>query len=138
MCSDQQLITGLAISIATRYFSSRCTISAYHYDLVCYYLLCSITTHLVSWSVVNSYFEVAIGKGGWSSLASILLALVRVLGVAATVIITGMIFDDRDPTSFPLLLSNPPDPNLKQLAACYYRGKSIVPSTSFRCLFAIV
>lgn len=53
--SDTQIITALALMIVTGVRTS-CTISAYHYNLVCQLVLMSTMVHFCSMTVIEHYF----------------------------------------------------------------------------------
>ncbi|KAF2638303.1 hypothetical protein P280DRAFT_551436 [Massarina eburnea CBS 473.64] len=53
--SDTQIVTSLALLIPTLFWLS-CTISAYHYNLVCNLVLISSASHIVSIVVMHKYF----------------------------------------------------------------------------------
>ena len=49
------MVTGLSLVIVTRWFIG-CTISAYHYDIVCNLVLLSVITHLCAVNFITPYF----------------------------------------------------------------------------------
>jgi hypothetical protein len=70
--SDTQIITSLALLIVTC-FRVGCTISAYHYDLVCSLVLVSSATHVGSILVLHEYF----GQNLWLGAARCALTVVN-------------------------------------------------------------
>lgn len=110
--SDQQLITGLSILIAVRYFMG-CEISAYHYDVVCNLVLMSVVTHLSSLAVISGYFS------------NFLLGACRIVLIIFTLGLAGVMFAERDNQYFPTGVprSNASDPSsppqLLAPAACF-------------------
>lgn len=110
--SDQQLITGLAMLIAVHFYLG-CSISAYHYDIVCNLILMSLVTHLASLAVISRYFS------NW------LLGPLRVILIIFAFGLTGVMFAERDNTRFPTgvpkasATSNMTAPLLLAAAACF-------------------
>jgi len=117
--SDQQLISGLAMAATTRYFY-KCEMTAYHYDLVCYMLLCSVTTHLVSLLAVDKYFF-PIGNSARATSSSLALLVLRCAGIALTIILTGLVLFNRNAKTFPV---EPEKAGLDLLkpAQCFFVG----------------
>lgn len=87
--SDTQLVTGLALMIVTE-FNMTCSISAYHYDLVCDMVLMSLIVHLCSMTVIEHYFDV------WY------LASVRILLIGGNFILGCLLFIHRAYKDFPV------------------------------------
>ena len=110
--SDQQLITGLAMLIAVQ-FHLGCSISAYHYDIVCNLILMSLVTHLASLAVISRYFS------KW------LLGPSRAILIIVAFSLAGVMFAERDNTRFPtgvpkaIAASNTTAPPLLAAAACF-------------------
>lgn len=88
--SDQQIVRGLAISIATLYTESSCTVDAYRYNILCYLLLMSIVSHLSSILVLRSYVN------GLKTLS-----VVRFSMAFAQIFFAGIIFSSRVTDFFP-------------------------------------
>jgi hypothetical protein len=91
--SDGQIIAGLALLLTIN--SQSCSITAYHYNLACTMLLLSIVTHLNALIAIPSFFHK--GKN---------IATLRVLAIAAQVILTAMIFSARHSVKFPTKASS--------------------------------
>ncbi|PYI19552.1 hypothetical protein BO99DRAFT_458708 [Aspergillus violaceofuscus CBS 115571] len=87
--SDQQLTTGFALIFALS--EQACTISAYHYDLVCAMLLMSFVTHLNTLVSIPTFIH----KGK-------LLALYRCAALIAQVVLISIIFSARNRAAFPV------------------------------------
>src|SRR6266536_5398496 len=88
--SDQQIIRGLSMSIATLYTSAACTIDAYRYDMICYLILMTIVSHLSSVLVLRSYTS-----------GQITVAVIRFALVFAQIFFAGLVFSSRLTVSFP-------------------------------------
>lgn len=86
--SDQQLTTGFALIFALS--EQACTISAYHYDLVCAMLLMSFVTHLNTLVSIPTFIH----KGK-------LLALYRCAALITQIVLISMIFSARNRAAFP-------------------------------------
>ena len=90
-----------------------CTISAYHYDIVCNLILMSLVTHLASLAVISRYFS------NW------LLGPFRAILILIAFSLAGVMFAERDNTSFPTgvpkasAISNTTAPPLLAAAACF-------------------
>ena len=87
--SDQQLVTGISLLIATE--SKACQISAYHYNLVCAMILMSIITHLKTLLNAPHFF-----REGY-----VLVAILRLVFIFATVVFGGILFSSRNTAVFP-------------------------------------
>ena len=113
--SDQQMITGLSLVIATRWYMG-CTISAYHYDIVCNLVLMSVVTHLCAVTFITPYFQ-HLGLG-----------LCRIVLILLTFLFAGFMFAERNNTSFPTgkpsyaPTNSTHVPNLIAPAACFVSG----------------
>ena len=113
--SDQQMVTGLSLVIATRWYMG-CTISAYHYDIVCDLVLMSVVTHLCSITFIIPYFH---HKG---------LGITRIFLILFTFVMAGLMLSKRSNTSFPTGKPNyaPTNstliPYLIAPAACFMSG----------------
>ena len=82
--------------LATRMLA--CQISAYHYDLICDLVFISIAVHLCSINVVDRYFN------------NIILGSIRVVLIAITFVLAGLLFARRNTSTFPINRpSNPTD-----------------------------
>ena len=94
-------------------FKLGCSISAYHYDIVCNLILMSLVTHLASLVVIRRYFS------NW------LLGPVRVIFILIVFSRAGVMFAERDNTRFPTGVpnasssSNTTAPPLLAAAACF-------------------
>ena len=113
--SDQQIVTGLSLVIATRWYMG-CTISAYHYDIVCNLVLMSVVTHLCSITFITPYFQRSV------------LGIARVFLILFTISMASVMLAKRSNTSFPTGKPNyaPTDrtriPYLISPAACFMLG----------------
>ena len=74
--------------IAVRYFLG-CQISAYHWDIVCNFLLMSIVTHLSSLAVISAYFS------------NLILGSCRIILILIVFAFSGVIFSERNNSHFP-------------------------------------
>lgn len=110
--SDQQLITSFAILISVQHFVG-CSISAYHYDIVCNLILMSLVTHLASLVVIKRYFS------------NKLLGPIRVILIFIVFSLAGVMFAERDNSRFPTGVPNAKNSNtttappLLAAAACF-------------------
>jgi len=86
--SDQQIVTGIALIIATE--KKACQISAYHYNLVCVMMLMSMITHLNTMINITQFFR----KG-------YLVGSLRFISISATMVYTGILFQSRNTPWFP-------------------------------------
>lgn len=86
--SDQQLITSIALLLSINH--QACTISAYHYDLVCTMLLMGIITHLNT--LINIPDFLYKGK---------IVAFYRFFGICVQLVLSGFVFSARHTKSFP-------------------------------------
>jgi hypothetical protein len=130
--SDQQIVRGLSLSVATIYTSAACTIDAYRYDVICYLILMTIVSHLSSVLVLRSYTS-----------GQVLLAVFRFALVFAQIIFAGIVFSSRLTTTFPTGVPNQSLTNFTTLvlpAVCFeladpksYSGlEEIVPASSHK------
>ena len=89
--SDTQLVTTLGLLVTTHYFVD-CTISVYHYDLVCSLVLVSIATHIGPVAVMHRYYD-----SHWS------LGLLRACLIIPSFVLAGLVFDrQRTSKIFPV------------------------------------
>lgn len=99
--SDTQAVTTLALLVTATFYVG-CTISAYHYDLVCSLVLMSSAAHIGSLAVMHKYFDVDTCKGlriFWQWIRSLL----RVIVVIASFVLTFNLFHQRHKSKiFPL------------------------------------
>ncbi|KAF2681835.1 hypothetical protein K458DRAFT_488961 [Lentithecium fluviatile CBS 122367] len=104
--SDTQAVTSLALLITTNFFLG-CTITAYHYDLVCSLVLMSSAAHIGSLAVMHRYFD-AKKHQSWQHFRS----LTRVAMILASFILSYVLFRCRSEI-FPSFrpLSNTNDAN---------------------------
>ncbi|KAK0510211.1 hypothetical protein JMJ35_007605 [Cladonia borealis] len=115
--SDQQIITGLSMLIATRFYIG-CSISAYHYDIVCNLVLMSVVTHLCSITFITPYLH----------HRAILLGIARVLLIGLTFLFAGFMFAERNNHHFPTGKPHYAPTNRTQIpyliapAACFVSG----------------
>lgn len=116
--SDQQLIAGLAMAGTLRW-SYSCDMTAYHYDLACYMLLASITTHLTSLLAIDKYFY-PVEKSTGATLSNIGLLVLRCFGIACSIVLTGLVLFNRNQNTFPVEQSA--GSQLLQPAACFFVG----------------
>ncbi|PVH67849.1 hypothetical protein DL98DRAFT_542845 [Cadophora sp. DSE1049] len=108
--SDQQIVRGLSMPIATLYTSSACTVDAYRYNILCYLILMTIVSHLSSILVLRSYVN------GQKTLSIVRFGL-----VFAQIFFAGIIFSSRVTDDFPTAVSNA---NLVLPAVCFQLPKS--------------
>lgn len=93
-----------------------CTISAYHYDIVCNLVLMSVVTHLCAVTFITPYFQ-HLGLG-----------LCRIVLILLTFFFAGFMFAERNNTSFPTgkpsysPTNSTHVPNLIVPAACFVSG----------------
>jgi hypothetical protein len=88
--SDQQIVRGISLSIATLYTSAACTLDAYRYDIICYLLLMTIVSHLSAELARRSYTR------GYKTLAVFRFCL-----VGCQVVFAGLVFSTRLTPNFP-------------------------------------
>ncbi|KAK3350272.1 hypothetical protein B0T25DRAFT_520288 [Lasiosphaeria hispida] len=110
-CSDQQIFTGSAYAITLKYVKG-CSISAYHYNIICNMLLITCATHLMAVTISHNYWEHPY------------LGLLRV-GVTALVFVVTGIFLSNDNKEFP---NGPPAADAQysdmlKMSACFQTGK---------------
>ncbi|KAL2064497.1 hypothetical protein VTL71DRAFT_4991 [Oculimacula yallundae] len=122
--SDQQIIRGLSMSIATLYTSSACTVDAYRYNILCYLILMTIVSHLSSILVLRSYVN------GQKTLS-----IVRFVLVFTQIFFAGIIFSSRVTDDFPTGVNT----NLVLPAVCFqlpnakpYSGLEEIPGPHHR------
>jgi hypothetical protein len=101
--SDQQIVTGIALSVSTMYFETICEISAYHYNIVCFLVLLSIVSHLVG----------IVGLRGYTTKRPQWLGIIRMLLIAVQVFLVFRLFSGRSSSLFPIY--PPADSNLTSL-----------------------
>ena len=82
------MVTGLSLVIATRWYMG-CTISAYHYDIVCNLVLMSVVTHLCAVTFITPYFQ------------NIILGLCRIVLILLTLSFGAFMLAERNNASFP-------------------------------------
>lgn len=87
--SDTQLITGFALTLVTEFFTP-CSISAYHYNIVCNLVIMSLIVHLCSMIVIEHYFK------------NIALGLLRIALILTTMSLGVILFFERSSGKFPL------------------------------------
>ena len=108
------MITGLSLVIATRWMG--CTISAYHYDIVCNLVLMSVVTHLCAVTFITPYFQ------------HLVLGLCRIVLILLTLFFAGFMFAERNNTGFPTgkpsysPTNSTHVPTLISPAACFVSG----------------
>ena len=106
------MITGLSLVITTRFFVG-CSISAYHYDIVCNLVLMSVATHLCSITFITEYFH------------HIWLGIARIVLIVLTFLFALYMLAERNNPGFPTGKPNydPADstriPYLTSPAACF-------------------
>lgn len=88
--SDQQIVRGISLSVATLYTSAACTLDAYRYDIICYLLLMTIVSHLSAELARRSYIS------GYKVLTIIRFGL-----IGCQVILAGLVFSSRLTPNFP-------------------------------------
>jgi hypothetical protein len=88
--SDQQIVRGISLSIATLYTSAACTLDAYRYDIICYLLLMTIVSHLSAELARRSY------TSGYKTLAVLRFGL-----IGCQVVLAGLAFSTRLTPNFP-------------------------------------
>jgi len=114
--SDQQIIRGLSLSIATLYSSSACTLDAYRYNILCYLLLMTIVSHLSSILVLRSYVK-----------GQVFLSCIRFGLVFAQIFFVGILFSSRVTDDFPTGIPNAKEVNTTALvlpAVCFEQPSS--------------
>ncbi|KAF2452410.1 hypothetical protein BDY21DRAFT_375595 [Lineolata rhizophorae] len=107
--SDQSIVTGQALLYVTYYWAS-CSISAYHYNLVCDLVLVSIVVHLCSITAVEQYLQ-----NWW--LGALRLALILL-----SFVFVGLVFVQRNTPEFPLsppVIEDKNDTLLVRPAVCF-------------------
>lgn len=129
--SDQQIIRGLSMSIATLYTSAACTLDAYRYDIVCYLILMTIVSHLSAVLVLRSYTD-----------GQVALAVFRFALVFAQIFFAGLVFSSRLTTTFPTGIPSPSlamNTTLVLPAVCFqlsdphsYSGLEKIPPSSHK------
>lgn len=129
--SDQQLVRGLSMSIATLYTSAACSIDAYRFNILCYLVIMSIVSHLSSVLVLRSYVN------GQPVIAAIRFGLVFV-----QVFFAGIIFSSRVTDNFPTGIPHANNRNTTGLvlpAVCFqlanaksYSGLEDIPKLSHK------
>ena len=113
--SDQQMVTGLSLVITTRFYVG-CSISAYHYDIVCNLVLMSVVTHLCSITFITPYFH-HIGLG-----------VARIVLILLTFSFAVYMLAERNNPSFPTGKPNYAPTNSTRIpyftapAACFMSG----------------
>jgi hypothetical protein len=112
--SDTQAVTTLALLISA-YFFVGCTISAYHYDLVCSLVLMSSAAYIGSMVVIHSYFDTK----WW-------LILPRVAMIVVNFVLAFLLFSRRS-AIFP---SFRPLSNIKSMGSSSNTGL-VLPATCF-------
>lgn len=101
--SDFSVAAGLALLI-TAELHSNC-ISAYHLNVICYLMIMSLITHVLTFVNVPEFCS----KNMW-------LGVGRIVGIVATLILTWTLFRERDIIAdFPIS----PSPRLIMPAACF-------------------
>ncbi|KAK6358802.1 hypothetical protein TWF730_008121 [Orbilia blumenaviensis] len=85
--SDQQIVTGLALSIFTLFSQGGCDLSAYHYNIVANLILITICTHVCSIMVLPEYFR------------NVVLGALRILAIALIVGFSGFLFSNQKTVS---------------------------------------
>jgi len=116
--SDQQLATGLALCISTLFTREACTITAYHYDIICGLVVISMTTHLVSTLSVRGYTQQN------PALISIFrVALMLVQGIFGVLLLWKR-RDSKFPTDAPASINGRPNYNTSLIlpVACFQGG----------------
>ena len=117
--SDQQIVTGLSMLIATRFYLG-CSISAYHYDIVCNLVLMSVITHLCSITYITPYLH----------RQALALGVARVLLIGLTFLFAAFMFAERDNHNFPTGKPSYAPTNSTQIpkliapAACFVSGNN--------------
>lgn len=94
--SDTQALTSIALLVTANFFVG-CTISAYHYDLVCSLVLMSSASYIVALAVMHKYFDFEKHQY-WQYTRSVM----RIPMVATAFILSFILFLHR-PTVFPSL-----------------------------------
>jgi hypothetical protein len=88
--SDQQIVRGISLSVATLYTSAACTLDAYRYDIICYLLLMTIVSHLSAELARRSYTR-----------GHKILAVIRFSLIGCQVVFAGLVFSSRLTPNFP-------------------------------------
>ena len=120
--SDQQLIRGLSLSIATLYTPTACQIDAYRYNILCYLILMTIVSHLSSILVLKSYVR-----------GELLLEMLRG-GLVLAQVLAGLLLSARETTSFPTGIPSPENimnTTLVLPAVCFQR-ENVKPYQGFQ------
>jgi hypothetical protein len=121
-------VTSIALLISANFFFG-CTISAYHYDLVCNLILISSAAHIGSMAFVHSYFK-----------RSKVLCGIRSLLIIATFVLAWMLVDRQSsshifpsfkPNSDTRNLNGKTDTGLVLPAACFIKHPGESATTSY-------
>ena len=104
--SDQQLVTGLAILITTR--TLQCQLSAYHFNLVCDYILMSVIVHVNTQVVATRYLDKCLPTS------------LRLFGITTTFCFAAFDFNTRNTPIFPMVNNS----TLVILSPCFEVGNS--------------
>lgn len=115
--SDQQLITSIALLLSINH--QACTISAYHYNLVCTMLLMGIITHLNT--LINIPDFLYKGKT---------VAFYRFFGICVQLILSGFVFSARHTKTFPSKASS-----LAIMAAACFENMNATDDLGFSDFF---
>ncbi|OAG04780.1 uncharacterized protein CC84DRAFT_1176948 [Paraphaeosphaeria sporulosa] len=91
--SDAQAVTSLALLVTANFYVG-CTISAYHYDLVCSLVLMSSAAHIGSLAVMHKYFDVDKCQG-WQRVWQWVRFSLRVFMVIASFVLSNYLFRHR-------------------------------------------
>ena len=113
--------------IASRFYLG-CSISAYHYDIVCNLVLMSVVTHLCSITFIHPYFH----------HRAILLGIARVLLIGLTFLFAVFMFAERNNPWFPTGKPSYAPTNSTQIpklivpAACFVSGNNNITNWAMK------
>jgi hypothetical protein len=91
--SDQQLLSGISLLFAANLLA--CTISAYHYNLICTMLLLSLVTHLNALVSIPDFFH-----------KNRVMAAFRLVGFVVQIALSNIFLSARNSTQFPYTASS--------------------------------
>ena len=82
MLSDQQLVTGIAILAAG--YIQHCTITHYHFDIVVFLAIMSLSTHLVTLTILRGYLRTSAAVRIWRVIGMIVFSIMLCVGIVLT------------------------------------------------------
>ncbi|KAI1407344.1 hypothetical protein F5Y13DRAFT_183469 [Hypoxylon sp. FL1857] len=120
-CSDQQVFTGAAYALTLK-FEKGCSISAYHYNIVANMMLLTCATHLISVTIVRTYWA-------YPTLALLRIACVTFVFIATGLLMTNQNGDSDRPFPTGIPNANETDSLIFLPAVCFQTGAPSVSST---------